>query len=300
MNIIKENLFFVVMGAVVLLALVLFVVLVQPLKSKNGELEAKVRGLVEDMEGLVSKSTAKKMVLPNDAALADAKLFRQRYEEEDNATVDWLAKMHLRESLENLEPNLADDPGAYKFVYDKSVQKLQKDLADKKISATADTWHFWDWGVNVPRDPAQRTMAARELSLSTELVNIVLSPKLHVMQLDRLEVNPGESRGSDYKPMILAEHPDKTMDTYFEVYPFSLEVRMPVEYYELLLGELLHPGEGVPICIRDVSMTRIEDDPRIAARSIPPLFIGVRVDGWALDYRRQGKPAAPRAPFGRQ
>jgi hypothetical protein len=125
------------------------------------------------------------------------------------------------------------------------------------------SWHFWNWGEGVPKDEIQRIIAAKEFALTSELVNIIISPQLHVLQLDRIEMNPGEQRTSDYKPPTGGERTEQRVEPYFDVYPFVLEVRMPVERYEILLRELLHSSKDIAIYVRNVSMARIDDDPKI-------------------------------------
>jgi hypothetical protein len=77
-DIIKENMFFVVMGVVVLLALALFLVLVQPIKSENAAREKDVQSLLSSLTRLEEKR--KKDEMPNDVAIRAAQAFRKAYE----------------------------------------------------------------------------------------------------------------------------------------------------------------------------------------------------------------------------
>ncbi len=293
MNIIKENLFFVVMGAVVLLALGLFVGLVQPLKSSNARLEAEVRDLVGELDRYVGQTVdpnkPEKVKLPNREALRLSQAFRGMYDNQLQSIEMQLSRMQLSETLPNLASHEKDAPGAFKSVYEKETAGLQKRLKDKHIDALPGAWQFWNWGENVPKDEIQRILSAKEFALTSELVSVIMFADLRVVQLDRVEVNPNEARTADYKPLAWGRT-EKRIEPYFDVYPFVLEVRMPVDRYEILLRELLRPkddpGRDVPLYIRSVSMTRIDDDPRLN-KEIPPLYIGIRVEGWAVDYRRQ-------------
>ena len=293
MNIIKENLFFVVMGAVVLLALILFVVIVQPLKSSNAKLEADVRGLNDRLSELVQQSgmpkTPKDVKLPNQETMRAAKFFHDTFDNQLKTAEIELTQKRLSETLPGLTEADRNEPGTYKNMYENQKALLLKKLAEKHITSGSDCWAFWNWGDGVPREEIQRIIASKEFHLISELVKIISSPELHVMQLDRAEVNPGEARTGEYRSP-LAGRTEKRVEPYFDVYPFILEVRMPVERYEILLRELLRASPEVAIYIRKVSMARIDDDPRVT-RQIPPLYIGVRVEGWALDYRLAPKDA---------
>ena len=78
------------------------------------------------------------------------------------------------------------------------------------------------------------------------------------------------------------------VEPYFDAFPFVLEVRMSVQHYELLIEKLLTYERDIPIIIRSVSMMRIEDDSDIN-KQVPPLYVSVRVEGWALDYSKKEK-----------
>jgi len=290
-NIIKENMFFVVMGAVVLLALVLFLVLVQPLKSENAAREKEVQSLLSSLNGLKAKSE-----LPNDVAIRAAREFSKRYDDQRQALVDELAKMQLSVELPGLAPEDKNAPGAFKQVYQKDIESLKKRLDEKRIAAGArGVWNFWDWGDGIPRQADQRDLATKEYSLMKELIEIIVSPELRVMQLDCLEVDPGEVRTGEYgagRGVVVRGR----VEPYFDVYPFVLEIRMPFQKYELLLRDLLTSKKEIPIYVRTVSLMRLDDDPRVY-RMMPTLYVGIRVTGWALDYRfEEKKPAASGGP----
>jgi hypothetical protein len=289
-NIIKENMFFVVMGAVVLLALVLFLALVQPIKSENAAREKEVQSLLSSLNGLRDKSE-----LPNDVAIHAAQEYRKKYDEQLQALIDELSKMQLGTDLPGLAPEEKDAPGSFKTVYQKDVEVLKRRLDEKRITVGArDVWYFWDWQDGVPKQAEQRVLATKEYSLMRELIEIIASPELRVMQLDCLEVNPGEIRTGDY---ALGRGPTQRarVEPYFDVYPFVLEVRMPFQKYELLLRDLLTSKKEIPIYVRKVSMMRLDDDPRVY-KQMPTLYVGIRVTGWALDYRPEDRRAA--APAG--
>jgi hypothetical protein len=286
-NIIKENMFFVVMGVVVLLALVLFLVLVQPIKSENAAREKDVQSLLSSLNRLRDKPE-----MPNDVAIHSAQEYRKRYDDQLQALIDELSKMQLSTDLPTLPPEEKDQPGAFKTVYQKDVELLKRRLDEKRITTgTREVWYFWDWGDGVPKQAEQRELATKEYSLMHELIEIIASPELSVMQLDCLEVTPGEVRTGDYSLGRGGATTRSRVEPYFDVYPFILEIRMPFQKYELLLRDLLTSRREIPIYIRTVSMMRLEDDPRVYKHMPTTLYIGIRVTGWALDYRPEDRRA---------
>jgi len=295
-DIIKENMFFVVMGAVVLLALALFLVLVQPIKSENAARESDVRNLLSSLTRLEDKK--KKDEMPNEVAITAGKAYSKAYEEQLQALIDELSKMQLSTDLPGLDPGEKDAPGAFKTVYQKDVEQLKRRLDEKRITLGTDVWYFWDWGDGVPKQAEQRELATKEFSLMRELIEIIASPELRVMQLDHLEVNQGETRTGDFALSRGGPTVRLRVEPYFDVFPFVLEIRMPFQKYELLLRDLLTSKKEIPIYIRTVSMMRLEDDPRVY-KQMPTLYIGIRVTGWALDYRPQERrPTVPSGPTG--
>jgi len=288
-DVIKENMFFVVMGAVVLLALVLFVVVVRPYKSNNDTLQGEVQALDANLARLVGSN------LPDQKAMTEAENYRHKYEEQFEILKDELSKMHLSTDLPGLDPAQKDEPGAFKTVYEKNVAALKRLLAEKSIAAVPETWSFWDWGEDVPKQKDQRELATKEYSLIRELIAIITSPELHVMQLGRVEVNPGETRTGDYSSGLVKK---TRVEPYFDVFPFVVELWMPFERHELLIRELLRSKREIPIKIRKISMMRLPYDPRVYNRNIPPLYVGIRVEGWALDYKLQEKKPETTGPAG--
>ena len=297
MNIIKENMFFVVMGAVVLLALVLFLVLVQPIKSENAAREKDVQNLLARLTRLRDKNE-----VPNEVAIRAGGEYSKKYEDQLRALIDEssdaLSKKQLSTDLPSLAPEEKEAPGAFKTVYQKDVELLKRRLDEKRITTgSKDVWYFWDWGDGVPKQAEQRELATKEYSLMHELIEIIASPELSVMQLDCLEVNPGEVRTGEYA-MGRGPTVRSRVEPYFDVYPFVLEIRMPFQKYELLLRDLLTARREIPIYIRTVSMMRLEDDPRVYKHMPTTLYIGVRVTGWALDYREDKRATALGGPPG--
>ena len=290
MDIIKENMFFVVMGAVVLVALALFLVVVQGQEAENKRIESDVQGLKSSMERLLRLGEK----LPTKVAIPAAEKYRGKHVEQVEVLKTQLSKMQLSTEL----PGLGTDegPGAFKTVYEKKVDELKRQLQEKGIASGPETWHTWDWGEDVPSQEVQRVLATKEYSLIRELLEIIISPELHVMQLDRIEVNPGETRTGEYSAKDAANRPRR--DPYFDVYPFVLELRMPFQRHELLVRELLRSKEEIPIYIRKVSMMRLEDDPRVQKHLPTTLYIGVRVEGWVLDYKLQEQKPATTQPGG--
>lgn len=292
MDVIKENMFFVVMGVVVLVALALFLVVVQRQEAENKQIEGEVQLLKSSMSRLLQLGDK----LPKKVAISEAEKYRGKYVEQYDILKDELSKMRLSTEL----PGLGRDegPGAFKTVYEKRINELKAQLQEKGIAAGPDTWSFWDWGDDVPSQEVQRVLATKEYSLIRELLEIIISPELHVMQLDRVEVNPGETRTREYSTRDAVAR--KRREPYFDIYPFVLELRMPFQRHELLVRELLRSKEEMPIYIRKVSMTRLKDDPRVYKYLATILYIGVRVEGWALDYKLQEqKPATqPGGGFG--
>ncbi|KPL02488.1 MAG: hypothetical protein AMK75_02735 [Planctomycetes bacterium SM23_65] len=291
MDVIKENMFFVVMGLVVLVALGLFVVVVRPLKARNDVLQSDVEGLKTSLARLLSLKDDK---LPNRGAIPAAEKFRAGHVEQYDILKTQLSKMSLSTKLPELDE---DDPGAFKTVYQKRIAELKGQLSEKGVVAGPDTWHVWDWGDDVPRQEVQRILATKEYSLMSELLAIITSPGLGVKQVDRLEINPGETRTGDYSPKEAAKR--DRINPYFDVFPFVLELRMVFQKHELLIRDLLQSKSEIPIYIRTVSMMRLEDDPRVRKLLPRQLLVGVRVEGWVLDYRlEEPKPATPTKPFG--
>jgi hypothetical protein len=292
-NIIKENLFFVVMGVVVLLALVLFVVLVQPLKSSNSELGTRVDGLVKSLGELQKPSTPTNPVLPNARAMEAAGEYNRAYVEQLEKVKLTLSKMSLSSTLKGLDEATRNEPGAYKDVYAREVEGLKRRLGNKKIETGPNSWHFWDWGTGVPSDAGQRVQAAKELDLTSLLAEVVCKPSLDVRQLVQVEVNPDEARSGEFRagsgPGTSGSAAKKRREPYFDVLPFVLEVRMPIDRCELLLRELYEKNLAVPIYVSQVSIGRIEDEPRFTRR-IPPLIVTIRIEGSALDYRVEEAP----------
>lgn len=287
MDVIKENMFFVVMGLVVLVALALFVVVVRPLKTGNDILQTEVDGLKTSLARLLA---LKKDELPNKGAISAAEEFRAGHVQQYEILKGKLSKMSLSADLGE------DDPGAFKTVYQKKVAQLKRQLQEKGIVAGPDTWHVWDWGDDVPRQEVQRVLATKEYSLMSELLEIITSPALGVKQLDRIEVNPGETRTGDYSAKDAASR--ERREPYFDVFPFVLELRMSFQKHELLVRDLLQSKPEIPMYIRTMSMMRLEDDPRVRKLLPRQLLIGLRVEGWVLDYKLQEpKPTTPTRPF---
>lgn len=295
MDVIKENMFFVVMGVVVLVALVLFMVLVQPRERGNRDKQTDVTNLRASLTGLLEKEDEEG--LPNEAAIDAAKKYRKKFDDQLALLVDGLSKMRLSTDLPNLEKGLENEPGAFKTVYQKDITDLKRMVTEKRIDTTQATWNFWDWDEDVPRKAEQRKRATKEYSLIRELIAIITVPELEVMQLDRLEVNPGETRTADYTAQRIGSAAVPRVEPYFDVFPFVLELRMPFHKYEVLIRELLQAKREIPVYVRKVSVMRLEDDPRVY-QQIPPLYVGIRVDGWALDYNPEGTKTMPTAAIG--
>ena len=74
---------------------------------------------------------------------------------------------------------------------------------------------------------------------------------------------------------------------------------MSFQKHELLVRDLLQSKQEIPIYIRTISMARLENDPRVRKLLPRQLLIGLRVEGWALDYKlEEPKPTMPTTPFG--
>jgi len=283
-DIIKENMFFVVMGVVVLIALALFVVVVRPGKAQNEQSELKMKALQTSLNRLVHGDK----ILPTEEDRRNAKKHHEDYVKELSGLEADLAKKKLGTRLPDLAVRDQNKPGAFKTVYMASIEQLKDRVRQRDITAKPEAWNFWDWKEGVPNLETQGVIATKEYFLTKELISIITIPKLEVKQLDRLEVNPGENRTGDYSPSDTAR---LRVEPYFDVHPFILELRIPVRHYELLLEKLfisLITESAIPIYVRSVSMMRIEDDPDIN-RQAPPFFVGVRVEGWALDYNKKDK-----------
>jgi hypothetical protein len=289
-DIIKENMFFVVMGVIVLVAIALFFVFVQPLQSSNDDLRRAVKELNERLQGLLERKG--KPPLANDVSIRLAKDYRKGYQEEVTTLEDMLKTKRLSIDLPGLKETEKDSPAAFKTVYQINVAQVKRGINEKRITCGGDDVGFWNWGEAVPDRPEQRTLAAKELSLIRELMAIIESPELEISQIDRLEVNPGETRTASY-----VYKPQERLDPYFDVYPFTLTVKMPFGKYELLLRDLLMAK--TPIYIRDVSFGKAPETGRGVRRTSPIVYVIMRVEGWALDYRESaGGGETPRRPFG--
>jgi len=290
-DIIKENMFFVVMGVVVLIALALFVVVVRPGKVDNERKEVEMNALRNSLDRLVNGDK----ILPT---VEDRRKAEQHHEAYVNELVGLEAELSTKQlgaKLPDLAERDRDKPGAFKTVYMNSIEQLRDRVRRRGISAKPEAWKFWDWKEGVPDLRTQGVIATKEYFLIRELVAIITIPALEVKQLDRLEVNSGETRSADYNP---SEAPRLRVEPYFDVYPFILEVRMPVRHYELLLEKLLISmitESAIPVYVRSVSMMRIEDDPTVNQQP-PPLIVGIRVEGWALDYEKKEKSETTRTP----
>ena len=190
MDIIKENMFFVVMGVVVLIALALFVVLVRPLQVKNAGREGDVTKLHNDLVRLLDPNKE----LPNTAAIKKATDYSKAYEMALSDLEKELQKKRLGTRLPGIAEKDRDQRGVFKTIYEQNTTKLKEKLASRNILTGPEAWHFWDWQEGVPDLAVEGVMATKELFLIDKIVDIIANPNIFIKQLDRLEVNPGETR----------------------------------------------------------------------------------------------------------
>jgi hypothetical protein len=288
---IKEHPFFVVMGVVVLVALALFFVLVEPMKRANAAKLAQVAELSNRLQRLMG-DTAKdkdktktrdkdKVVLPNQVTMAAAQGVNARYAEETDKVLDRVKEMNLLKDMNKVLAPLTSidvDEAVFKVDYADNVKALMNRVLNKGINTPAGTWNFWDWGETMPSSRIQRELAAKEFVILAELVDIIELSELSVKVVERLEVNPGIARSGSY----VASRTRERVGDYFDVFPFVISVHMDLAKRELLVRELLK--SELPIFIRTVSMQRVPQDKALYGRNTPPVYVGVRITGWVLDY----------------
>ena len=290
MDFIKENLFFVMMGVIVLLSLVAFGVVVHPMQVKNVRGKQKVENLEKRLSDYLRDSKlegrAKHKLMPTKAAIVEAETYKKDYEEQLDRLQRQLSRMVLSAKLPDVTDKAFGDALSFKNGYQRAVVSLKGLLRSAGINDDGDgTWNFWDWGTKTPNDPQEKIRAAKEYNLTRELIDILILPALKVKRVDYIEVNPGVPRagsvGGGGFTVTGRRTATKRLEPYFDRIPFVFEVRMPVSTHERLLEKLLK-RDGVPFIVRTLSMGRLEESG--AYRRASSVIISVRVTGWALDY----------------
>lgn len=269
---IRENMFFLVCGVVVAAAVAFY--LFYPGRAENQAKQEEVAGLLNRLN-----IWTKQPFVYNTSAVDAAKQYHKNYEAQFEAVKAALVGKRLKDTLPGLTDR--DSTAVYSKVYHELVGEIERQMSRGIVSAP-DAWKPWDWGTRLPESREQRIEAAKEYWLTTEVLDILKQEKLGVVQLDKLEIEPGTQKNERYVPAARDRFGE-----YFEIIPLNIAVKTDFQKWRMLVDALLKAE--TPIMVRRVSMSRLvgEELERYHKRFPipPPVIIGVQLECWALDYR---------------
>ncbi|GEM_PF-4364427 len=297
---IRENLFFVVTGVVVVLCLAFVFnpwLSVMSWEAKNRAMDTEVKKL----EGKLKEWANKKDLVPNESAIKAAKAYQAEYTavfeggeglpgHMHEGVKNYFAQKKLSTSLPGLEEANQDDAPGYLRAYREATGKLMKELQDAGIRAEAGAWSFWNWGEVPPYSKEQREEATREYWLTSHVLDVIQQKVLNVVHLDRLEINPGVEKNANYNEKV-SVFPRK--GDYFDAIPFTLEVRMQFQMFPQLIAKLL--TMSTPVNVERISISRLSDEERKTMKGrVPPTWVVVRVKLHcvALNYQEKKESVA--------